>query len=197
MVFTRTGTLNKPPELVLSAIAKLRSQHIDKGHKLVYYISDMAQKYPNPASTYEYQGPSNDYIFKADYPHKIDNVAFGECCDIHSSDLVLQKHRTNTSPRIYSRTIGSANNVMKDSIIASCGIKGQRRNILSVLRWRPEVIAQISSNLIISNLLSKGIMDSSQCLAIRGISDYADSHKNQRWQPYAAATASVRKDYSN
>jgi hypothetical protein len=75
--------------------------------------------------------------------------------------------------------------------IASCGIKGQRRNILSVLRWRPEVIAQISSNLIISNLLSKGIMDSSRCLVIRGISDYADSYKNKRWQPYAAATSAA------
>jgi nucleoside phosphorylase len=27
------------------------------------------------------------------------------------------------------------------------------------------------------------------CLVIRGICDYADSHKNKRWQPYAAATA--------
>lgn len=32
-------------------------------------------------------------------------------------------------------------------------------------------------------------MDSFPCLVIRGISDYADSHKNKIWQPYAAATA--------
>jgi len=28
-------------------------------------------------------------------------------------------------------------------------------------------------------------------LVIRGICDYADSHKNKRWQPYAAATAAA------
>lgn len=32
-------------------------------------------------------------------------------------------------------------------------------------------------------------MDSYPCLVIRGICDYADSHKNKAWQPYAAATA--------
>ncbi|KAL5331103.1 hypothetical protein ACEPPN_000632 [Leptodophora sp. 'Broadleaf-Isolate-01'] len=29
------------------------------------------------------------------------------------------------------------------------------------------------------------------CLVIRGICDYADSHKSNKWQPYAAATAAA------
>jgi nucleoside phosphorylase len=29
------------------------------------------------------------------------------------------------------------------------------------------------------------------CLVIRGICDYADSHKNKRWQLYAAGTAAA------
>jgi nucleoside phosphorylase len=36
-----------------------------------------------------------------------------------------------------------------------------------------------------------GLMDSFPCLVIRGICDYADSHKNKMWQPYAAATAAA------
>jgi len=36
-----------------------------------------------------------------------------------------------------------------------------------------------------------GLMDNFSCLVIRGICDYADSHKNKRWQPYAAATAAA------
>jgi nucleoside phosphorylase len=32
-------------------------------------------------------------------------------------------------------------------------------------------------------------MDSFPCLVIQGICNYADSHKNKVWQPYAAATA--------
>jgi hypothetical protein len=34
-----------------------------------------------------------------------------------------------------------------------------------------------------------GLMDNFPCLVIRGICDYADSHKNKQWQGYAAATA--------
>ncbi|KAL4860374.1 hypothetical protein BDV12DRAFT_205144 [Aspergillus spectabilis] len=34
-----------------------------------------------------------------------------------------------------------------------------------------------------------GLMDLFPCLVIQGICDYADSHKNKVWQPYAAATA--------
>jgi nucleoside phosphorylase len=36
-----------------------------------------------------------------------------------------------------------------------------------------------------------GLMDTFPCLVIRGICDYADSHKNGKWQPYAAATAAA------
>ena len=36
-----------------------------------------------------------------------------------------------------------------------------------------------------------GLMNNFPCLVIRGICDYADSHKNDRWQPYAAATAAA------
>lgn len=36
-----------------------------------------------------------------------------------------------------------------------------------------------------------GLMNNLPCLVIRGICDYADSHKNKKWQPYAAATAAA------
>jgi nucleoside phosphorylase len=36
-----------------------------------------------------------------------------------------------------------------------------------------------------------GLMDQFPCLVIRGICDYADSHKSARWQHYAAGTAAA------
>jgi nucleoside phosphorylase len=33
------------------------------------------------------------------------------------------------------------------------------------------------------------LMDNFRCLVIRGICDYADSHKIKEWQDYAALTA--------
>jgi nucleoside phosphorylase len=36
-----------------------------------------------------------------------------------------------------------------------------------------------------------GLMNHFPCLVIRGICDYADSHKNKRWQGYAAMVAAA------
>ena len=36
-----------------------------------------------------------------------------------------------------------------------------------------------------------GLMNNFPCLVIRGICDYADSHKNKKWQAYAAGTAAA------
>jgi hypothetical protein len=36
-----------------------------------------------------------------------------------------------------------------------------------------------------------GLMHDFPCLVIRGICDYADTHKNDQWQGYAAATAAA------
>jgi nucleoside phosphorylase len=36
-----------------------------------------------------------------------------------------------------------------------------------------------------------GALTGFPCIIIRGISDYSDSHKNNRWQGYAAATAAT------
>jgi len=36
-----------------------------------------------------------------------------------------------------------------------------------------------------------GLMNSFPCLVIRGISDYADTHKNYKWQAHAAGTAAA------
>jgi nucleoside phosphorylase len=36
-----------------------------------------------------------------------------------------------------------------------------------------------------------GLMNNFPCLVIRGICDYADEHKNDDWQGYAAATAAA------
>ena len=36
-----------------------------------------------------------------------------------------------------------------------------------------------------------GLMNDFQCLVIRGVCDYADSHKHKQWQPYAALTAAA------
>ena len=56
---------------------------------------------------------------------------------------------------------------------------------------RDSIIQQTDENCICFDMEAAGLMNSFPCLVIRGICNYADSHKNDRWQRYAAATAAA------
>lgn len=73
---------------------------------------------------------------------------------------------------VHYGTIASGNQVIKDGVTRD----------------------QLSSELggvLCFEMEAAGLMNSFPCLVIRGICDYADSHKNKKWQPYAAATAAA------
>ena len=89
-------------------------------------------------------------------------------CDLRH---VVQRQPRDTSPSIHYGTIGSANQVVKDAVTRE--------------RLRHQF------GIICVEMEAAGLMDDFPCLVIRGICDYADSHKNKRWQPYAAATAAA------
>ena len=46
-------------------------------------------------------------------------------------------------------------------------------------------------NAICYEIEAAGIMDEIPCLVVRGICDYADTHKQDRWHYYAAAVATT------
>jgi nucleoside phosphorylase len=55
---------------------------------------------------------------------------------------------------------------------------------------RDRLAQQLGGN-ICFEMEAAGLMDNFPCLVIRGISDYANSHKNKGWQKYAAAAAAA------
>jgi nucleoside phosphorylase len=54
---------------------------------------------------------------------------------------------------------------------------------------RDEIATQ--HNLIAFEMEASGIWDQLPCFVVKGVCDYADSHKNKYWQHYAAATAAA------
>ncbi|KAL4993537.1 hypothetical protein BDV10DRAFT_199508 [Aspergillus recurvatus] len=56
---------------------------------------------------------------------------------------------------------------------------------------RDQIWRELDSGVMCFEMEAAGVMDNFPCLVIRGICDYADSHKNKRRQPYAAAVASA------
>jgi nucleoside phosphorylase len=84
---------------------------------------------------------------------------------------VIRDLRLDNLPQVFYGTIGSGDLVMKNS---------EERDRLAA-----------DDEIICFEMEAAGLMNDSPCLVIRGISDYSDSRKNDRWQYYAAATASA------
>jgi nucleoside phosphorylase len=165
-LFQRTGVLSKPPVVLSARLQWLQAQHARLESQIPRLLSEMLQRYPKMAH-YVYQGADNDLLFESTYPHHQGRSC--ENCD--RTRLVDRDARPNTEPQIHYGTIGSGNMVIKDAVK-----RDQLRNDLGVLCVEME---------------AAGLMNEFPCLVICGICDYADSHKNRRWQPYAAATAAA------
>lgn len=116
---------------------------------------------------YSFPEDQQDQLFLSSYTHQ-----FGDTCgDCDPSQIKARPPRPDRKPLIHYGTIGSANIVVKDAIIRDALKKDM--DILCV------------------EMEAAGLMDSFSCLVIRGICDYADPHKNEQWQPYAAAVAAA------
>ncbi|KAJ4125230.1 hypothetical protein NW754_013516 [Fusarium falciforme] len=118
-----------------------------------------------------YPGSEKDILFRPDYPH-----LRGDDCDACNEDqnpknMVERKPRKSNNPKIHYGNIGSSNIVIKDA-------------------RRRDSIAE-KENVLCFEMEAAGLMNEWPCLVIRGISDYADSHKNGDWQRYAAMAAAA------
>lgn len=166
--FTRTGFLNAPPNILLTAIGRLQADR-ECGHTHIpEYLSQMITKYPKMSKEYTYRGASNDCLYRAEYDH-FGSSAKCEKCD--TGQIIARDVREDTTPAIHFGNIASGTQVIKHG-----ATRERLRTELGVLCFEME---------------AAGLMPDFPCLVIRGICDYADSHKNKKWQKYAAATAAA------
>ncbi|KAL2859770.1 purine and uridine phosphorylase [Aspergillus lucknowensis] len=163
--FYRTGSLNKPPPILLKAIAQMESDSILGQNLLGKIISDAWQ---TKDVRNQFPRPSKDQLFRSTYNHKSNRL---DCSACDEGQLVDRPVRTSQEPHIHYGLIASGDQVMKDS------------------RTR-DSIAQ-SLEVLCFEMEAAGLMDEIQSLVIRGICDYCDSHKHKEWQGYAAFAAAA------
>jgi nucleoside phosphorylase len=162
--FERTGSLNSPPHVLLSAVAKVRATELRGRSQLSTHVFKLERI---PKFQRAKAGP--DVLFEAAYNHN-----GGQTCERCSVDrhVVRQLRESEEEVVVHYGTIASGNQVMRSAA------------------ERDKVSAELGGVLCFE-MEAAGLMNSFPCLVIRGICDYADSHKNKRWQPYAAATAAA------
>lgn len=169
--FVRTGTLNAPPEILLSAVNRLGAMHLVGDSQIPNFLSEMLTRKPKMRPTFSYQGAQNDRLYSANYDHVEAVNELDECQRCDPGHLLPRPPRVTEDAEIHYGIIASGNQVIKH---------GLTRDYL-----RAEFGA------LCLEMEAAGLMQSFPCLVIRGICDYSDSHKNNRWQHYASATAAA------
>jgi nucleoside phosphorylase len=169
----RMGMLNKPPTVLLNAVTALKTQHeMLKDTSIPVILQNMVKRFPSMGEerAYVYQEAHNDRLFEASYVHTGD----GDCASICDLSRVKPREpRNSNDPKIHYGVIASGNTLVKDAMT---------REVLAL---------QTGEDCICFEMEAAGLMNTFPCLVIRGICDYADSHKNDTWQRYAAATAAA------
>ncbi|EXJ67845.1 uncharacterized protein A1O5_09191 [Cladophialophora psammophila CBS 110553] len=172
-----SGHLLHPSSTLLTAVNNLRSRHMLKeGTRIPEFLHDLrANIGDHELLDFHDPGEEHDLLFDDDYSHTYRAVSCEVLCDIERSrqrkDRGSKAARKEDTPLIHYGTIGSANTLV---------ISSEKRNSLYQ-----------DYGMICFEMESAGVLSHYQGLVIRGISDYADSHKNKNWQKYAAATAAA------
>lgn len=164
------GLLDKPDRRLLTALGKLFSLYALGESNFSIHLERLKSR----GLRLDFTRPTHyrDKLYKPSYDHLDTGPNSTKCDSCLADGLVLRPERLGPDPVVHQGQILSGNSVIKNT---------PRRDELS--RRFP--------NARCFEMEAAGVMDQTHCLVIRGISDYADSHKNQLWQPYAAGTAAA------
>jgi nucleoside phosphorylase/tetratricopeptide (TPR) repeat protein len=164
--FQHTGVLNKPPQVLLKAIAQMESDYMT-GKKLVgRTMIDALEK--NKEMREQFCRPQNDWLFQPTYKHQGNRSNCSEC---DQTQLMKRAPRLSNEPYVHYGLIASGDQVMKDA------------------PTRDSIAREL--DILCFEMEAAGLMDQLPSLAIRGICDYCDSHKQKLWQGYAALAAAA------
>ncbi|KAL7783000.1 ankyrin repeat-containing domain protein [Trichoderma afarasin] len=150
--FVRTGSLDRPPKALLSALTTMKTNHEMEGHKISQFLEELAKKWPRLASKYTWNDRLTDTAFEEE----------------NAND-----ERSPGDPKIHYGLIASGNQVIKDGSM------------------RDEINVRLGDQVLCVEMEAAGVMNNFPCLVIRGICDYADAKKNDRWREYAASIAAA------
>lgn len=163
--------LSRPPQILLTASSKLRANHLLEGSRVPQFLENLNEKYSRKPLNYR-RPEEEDRLFEAAYDHVLST---GTCQLCDTSKIVSRLERDDDSPAIHYGLIASGNKLIKGEILR-------------------ERLSQ-ESGIHCVDMEAAGLINNFPCLVVRGICNYADSHKNDAWNGYtSAAAAAYAKD---
>ncbi|PSN67547.1 ankyrin repeat protein [Corynespora cassiicola Philippines] len=166
--FVRRRALDQPTSLLLTAMGKAETAAIFDESKMPRYISDIVQKDP---VTFARPGLEQDIFFEPNYEHITMESEESGCVHYDPDRIRSRQPREEQDPIVHHGLIASGHRLTchgatRDNFAHKHGI----------LCFEAE---------------ANGLRDAAKYLVIRGICDYADSHRSELWHAYAAAAAAA------
>jgi nucleoside phosphorylase len=170
--FEITGSADKPHTVLVNGLTALK--HRDDFDESTFDVHlKKLQDHPKHGHLYRHPGLNRDKLFKATYPHvnKDDRV----CAECDSREFAEREPREDNHKELFiyhQGHIATGNSVVKSA-------------------RKRDSINDLCGGVLCIEMEAAGVEVNGRCLVIRGISDYADSHKNDLWKSYAAGKAVV------
>jgi nucleoside phosphorylase len=201
---TVNDNMGHPSKAIRSLITSFETERARRRlrQKAGQYLKDLqrAAMEEGHRHSYQYPGVAEDKLFAATYIHKhrgpqthscscneeadifCDEAAHASCTELYcNEEQLVPRRRLETKqnmdperaqcPEILIGGVASGDTVMKS---------GEHRDRIAKQR-----------NVIAFEMEGAGVWDEVPCIVVKGVCDYADSHKNKTWQPFAAAAAAA------
>ncbi|KAH6697590.1 nucleoside phosphorylase domain-containing protein [Plectosphaerella plurivora] len=172
--FQYTRMLDQPPKPLRLAVSTLKAQYRCDGHQLDFKVRQILEKKRRLQKHFSRPADESDVLYRSNVVH---HEHCGKECAGNPSDLVPRRRRGEDEdlPVIHYGLIASGNQLMMDAVV------------------RDKLAA--GKGALCFEMEAAGLMNHFPCLVVRGISNYADTHKNGKWEGYAAmAAAAYAKD---
>ncbi|KIV84987.1 hypothetical protein PV11_00730 [Exophiala sideris] len=183
-------TLGRLSPEIQGNLAKLETRRYKQRirNNIATFLQDIQRKLPGT----NHPGLANDVLYNSSYVHRhyppticdecgkddeICEVALKTECEQLGCESSMRSTRTNSTSSTKERPVahfgimGSGNTVMKS---------GQHRDRMAQ-----------ADEIIGFEMEGAGVWDYLPSIVVKGVCDYADSHKRKGWQHYAAATAAA------
>ncbi|KAJ5187750.1 hypothetical protein N7449_010744 [Penicillium cf. viridicatum] len=201
--FRRTGALNNPPSVLLTAVGKLRARNTLKRNRLLpQYLEEMGKRWPDLVPQYS-EPPSSELAGSQDEVHMSQSIFHviwdmilallryllgwqilipadrgGELVQLNwapkrQGDPDVHCGKHQGAPDVHCGLIASGNQVIKD------------------VELRDSIDEKLGGKVLCVEMEAAGLMNDFPCIVIRGVCNYADKNKNDEWKPYAAAVAAA------
>jgi len=168
---TLLDSLGRPNSEIRAVLARLNSIRGRKmlQNKIATYLSVLQAE---PDLVAKYPGSALDILFEATYRHVDDK---GSCAEVGCNGTKLSRQRlqqdSECQAKVHFGLVASGSKVIRS---------GEYRDVIAT-----------KEGVIAFEMESAGVWDIFPCMVIKGVCDYADTHKSKGWQRYAAATAAA------